>query len=68
MCDDMKVTLWDAVPFDNQLDFGQYEVGEIIEFVEGTWRFILKLVDGTLLVNDFECEDRSTLKTGVILT
>ena len=68
MCDDVKITIWDAVPFDNQLDFSQYEVGEIIEFVEGTWRFILKLVDGTLLVNDFECEDRSTLKTGVILT
>ena len=67
MCDDVKITIWDAVPFDNQLDFSQYEVGEIIEFVEGTWRFILKLVDGTLLVNDFECEERSTLKTGVIL-
>ena len=68
MCNDMKVTIWDAVPFDNQLDFSQYKVGEIVEFIDGTWRFILKLVDGTLLVNDFECEEVSNLYKGVILT
>jgi methionyl-tRNA formyltransferase len=71
MCDDTKVTIWNAVPFDNQLDFSQYKVGEVIEFVEGTWKFILKLVDGTLLVNDYECEERPyykfNLKKGVVL-
>lgn len=62
MCDDMKIIIWDAVPFDNQLDFSDYGVGEIIQFIGGTWKFILKVVDGTLLVNDFECESLSKLE------
>lgn len=67
MCDDMKITIWDAVPFDNQLDFSDYKVGEIIKFVEGTSKFILKLVDGTLLVNDYECEKNYHFRKGLIL-
>jgi len=67
MCDDMKVTIWNAVPFDNQLDFSGYKVGEIIKFVEGTSKFILKLVDGTLLVNDYECEKDYYFRKGLIL-
>ena len=67
MCDDMKVTIWNAVPFDNQLDFSDYKVGEIIKFVEGTSKFILKLVDGTLLVNDYECEKNYHFRKGLIL-
>tara|TARA_R110000851_G_scaffold246356_1_gene399032 strand:- start:2117 stop:3031 length:915 start_codon:yes stop_codon:yes gene_type:complete len=67
MCDDMKITIWDAVPFDNQLDFSDYKVGEIIKFVEGTSKFILKLVDGTLLVNDYECEKDYHFREGLIL-
>lgn len=60
MCGDMKVTIWDAVPFDNQLDFSDYVVGDIIKW-EGN-KFILKLVDNTLLVNDFDCEDLHKLE------
>ena len=60
MCGDMKVTIWDAVPFDNQLDFSDYVVGDIIKW-EGD-KFILKLVDNTLLVNDFDCEDLHKLE------
>ena len=67
MCDDTKITIWDAVPFDNQLDFSDYKVGEIIKFVEGTSKFILKLVDGTLLVNDYECEKDYHFRKGLIL-
>ena len=67
MCDDMKITIWDAVPFDNQLDFSDYKVGEIRKFVEGTSKFILKLVDGTLLVNDYECEKDYHFREGLIL-
>ena len=67
MCDDMKITIWDAVPFDNQLDFSDYKVGEIIKFVEGTSKFILKLVDGTLLVNAYECEKDYHFREGLIL-
>ena len=58
-----NVILWDAVPFDTKLDFSTYKVGEIIDFFDG--KFILKLVDGTLLVKDFECDKR--LKKGIVL-
>tara|TARA_R100001510_G_C7647150_1_gene204482 strand:+ start:888 stop:1799 length:912 start_codon:yes stop_codon:yes gene_type:complete len=60
---DSKLIIWDAVPFDNQLDFSDYKLGEIIEFIDGD--FILKLVDGTLLVKNFECKKK--LKKGIIL-
>ena len=45
------------------LDFSEYKLGEIIEFIDS--KFILKLVDGTLLVKNFECEKK--LKKGIIL-
>ena len=51
MYGDSKLFVWEAVPFDNQLDFSDYKLGEIIEFIDGN--FILKLVDGTLLVKNF---------------
>ena len=57
------VIIWDAVPFDNKLDFSECEVGEIVDFFDG--KFILKLVDGILLVKDFECSRR--LKKGIVL-
>jgi|TARA_R110000796_G_scaffold85232_2_gene185076 methionyl-tRNA formyltransferase len=60
---DSNVILWDAVPFDTKLDFSSHEVGEIVDFFDG--KFILKLVDGVLLVKDFKCDKR--LKKGVIL-
>jgi methionyl-tRNA formyltransferase len=63
MYGDSKLLVWEAVPFDNQLDFSDYKLGEIIEFIDGN--FILKLVDGTLLVKNFECEKK--LKKGIIL-
>jgi len=61
--EDSSVILWDAVPFDTVLDFSRYEVGEIIDFFGG--KFILKLINGVLLVKDFECGRR--LKKGIIL-
>ena len=63
MYKDSKLIIWDAVPFDNQLDFSDYKLGEIIEFIDE--KFILKLVDGTLLVKNFECSRK--LKKGIIL-
>jgi len=63
MYKDSKIIIWEAVPFDNQLDFSDYKLGEIIEFIDGN--FILKLVDGTLLVKNFECEKK--LRKGIIL-
>lgn len=63
MYGDSKLIIWDAVPFDGQLDFSDYVLGEIIEFIDS--KFILKLVDGTLLVKNFECDRK--LKHGIIL-
>jgi len=65
MCDDMKVTIWNAVPFDNQLDFSEYQLGEVIGVMEDTDKFIIKLNDGSLLVNEYECDTK--IKQGVIL-
>ena len=63
MYEDSNVILWNVVPFDTKLDFSTYEVGEIIDFFDG--KFILKLVDGVLLVKDFECDKK--LKKGIVL-
>ncbi len=65
MCGDMKVTIWNAVPFDNQLDFSEYQLGEVIRVMEDTDKFIIKLNDGSLLVNEYECDTK--IKQGVIL-
>jgi len=65
MCDDTKVTIWNAVPFDNQLDFSEYQLGEVIGVMEDTDKFIIKLNDGSLLVNEYECDTK--IKQGVIL-
>ena len=63
MCGDMKVTIWNAVPFDNQLDFSEYQLGEVIRVMEDTDKFIIKLNDGSLLVNEYECDTK--IKQGV---
>ena len=65
MCGDMKVTIWNAVPFDNQLDFSEYQLGEVIRVMEDTDKFIIKLNDGSLLVNEYECDTK--IEQGVIL-
>jgi methionyl-tRNA formyltransferase len=65
MCGDMKVTIWNAVPFDNQLDFSEYQLGEVIRVMEDTNKFIIKLNDGSLLVNEYECDTK--IKQGVVL-
>ena len=65
MCGDMKVIIWNAVPFDNQLDFSEYQLGEVIRVMEDTDKFIIKLNDGSLLVNEYECDTK--IKQGVIL-
>ena len=65
MCGDMKVTIWNAVPFDNVLDFSEYELGQVIRVMEDTDKFIIKLNDGSLLVNEYECDTK--IEQGVIL-
>jgi len=58
-----KLFIWDAVPFDNLIDFSKYEVGEVIENLYDMP--IIKTVDGTLLIRDYESKNK--LKKGDIL-
>ena len=51
--------------FDNVLDFSEYELGQVIRVMEDTDKFIIKLNDGSLLVNEYECDTK--IEQGVIL-
>ena len=54
MFGDYKVTIWDAVPFDNQLNFNYYGLGQVIRKVKN--KLIIKLDGGSLLINEYECD------------
>lgn len=47
-----KVILWDAVPFDEMLDFSAYRPGEVIAVFDGNP--IVRTVDGSLLIRKYE--------------
>lgn len=47
-----KVIIWDAVPFDEMLDFSAYRPGEVIEVFDGNP--IVRTVDGSLLIRRYE--------------
>lgn len=53
-CKDKKVTVWEAVPFDEMLDFSAYAPGEVIEVFDGFP--IVRTVDGSLLIRRYETE------------
>ena len=53
-CKGQRVTIWDAVPFDQILDFSDYCPGQIIGKFDG--KPIIRTVDGSLLVRDYECD------------
>lgn len=47
-----KVIVWDAVPFDEMLDFSAYRPGEVIAVFDGNP--IVRTVDGSLLIRKYE--------------
>ena len=47
-----KVTIWNAVPFDQLLDFSGYCPGEIIDVFDG--KPLVRTVDGSLMINEYE--------------
>ena len=53
MCSDEKVTIWEAHPFDEMIDFSAYEPGEVIDVFDG--KPVVRTVDGSLLVDRYEC-------------
>lgn len=58
-----KVTIWQAHPFDEMIDFSAYVPGEVIDVFDG--RPIVRTVDGSLLIDHYECAGK--LKTGDVL-
>lgn len=60
---DMRITVWEAIPFDEMLDFSEYAPGEVIDVFDG--HPVVRTVDGSLLIRRYESERE--LKAGDIL-
>lgn len=69
VCGENRVTVWQAQPFDEMLDFSDYRPGEIIDILDD--KLIVRTVDGSLLIGDYCCVDsegkESRLRPGMIL-
>lgn len=63
MLGEQKVTVWEAHPFDEMIDFSAYAPGEIIDVFDD--KPIVRTVDGSLLIDCYECERK--LQAGDIL-
>lgn len=48
-----KVTIWEAHPFDDVMDFSAFAPGEVIDVFDD--RPIVRTVDGSLIVDRYEC-------------
>lgn len=51
-CNDEKVIIWEAVPFDQMLDFSEYAPGEVVDVFDKC--LVVRTVDGSLLVKQYE--------------
>ena len=60
---DMRVTIWEAIPFDEMLDFSEYAPGEVIDVFDS--HPVVRTVDGSLLIRRYESEKE--LRAGDIL-
>ena len=58
-----KVTVWEAHPFDEMIDFSAYAPGEVIDIFDG--KLVVRTVDGSLLIDRFECP--KTIVVGDVL-
>lgn len=58
-----KVIIWDAIPFDEIMDFSKYQPGEVIEVFDGMP--LVRTIDGSLLIREYEGGD--TLEKDTIL-
>ncbi|TCL59423.1 UDP-4-amino-4-deoxy-L-arabinose formyltransferase/UDP-glucuronic acid dehydrogenase (UDP-4-keto-hexauronic acid decarboxylating) [Kineothrix alysoides] len=63
MCGERKVTIWEAHPFDEIIDFSAYAPGEVVDVFDG--KPVVRTVDGSLLIERYECEKE--LMTGDVL-
>ncbi|MDE6738997.1 MAG: hypothetical protein K2K07_07880, partial [Lachnospiraceae bacterium] len=53
MIGEEKVTVWEAHPFDEMIDFSAYAPGEVIDIFDG--KPVVRTVDGSLLIDRYEC-------------
>lgn len=65
MHNDTKVTIWKAHPFDEMIDFSMYAPGEVIDIFDG--KLIIRTVDGSLLIDEYETDNECLIKIGDIL-
>ncbi len=61
--EDHKVTVWQAHPFDEMIDFSAFAPGEIVDMFDG--KLVVRTVDGSLLIDKFD--SNTQLKPGVVL-
>lgn len=50
---DVKITIWEAHPFDEMIDFSAYEPGEVIDIFDE--KLVIRTIDGSLLIDRYEC-------------
>ncbi len=62
--DDNKITVWQAHPFDEMIDFSSFAPGEVIDIFDD--KLIVRTVDGSLLIDKYDTS--VTIKTGDILS
>lgn len=60
-----KVTIWEAHPFDEMIDFSAFEPGEVIDVFDD--KPILRTVDGSLLIDRYETQSGIRIKRGDVL-
>ena len=53
MCGEERVTVWEAHPFDEIIDFSDHAPGEVVDVFDG--KPIIRTVDGSLLIDRYEC-------------
>lgn len=51
----LKLTVWEAHPFDEMMDFSDYAPGQVIDIFDG--KLVVRTVDGSLLIDRYECEE-----------
>jgi UDP-4-amino-4-deoxy-L-arabinose formyltransferase/UDP-glucuronic acid dehydrogenase (UDP-4-keto-hexauronic acid decarboxylating) len=61
--EDNKVTIWQAHPFDEMINFSAFAPGEVVDIFDG--KLVVRTVDGSLLIDKFE--STREVKTGDIL-
>lgn len=52
MCGGEKVTVWEAHPFDEMIDFSGFTPGEVVDVFDG--KPVVRTVDGSLLIDRYE--------------